>query len=75
MNVPYICSIRLHRSTLSYAAGLFLTGMAIFGIASDRGGASTAARQANVEKRGAEVMPFNRDQTILLPDCRFCVAC
>jgi hypothetical protein len=64
MKVAHICSIQLHRSTLSLAASIFLTGMAIFGIASDSGGASTVARQAEAEKRGTEVMPFNLDQTI-----------
>jgi hypothetical protein len=53
----------LHRTTLFWAVSAFLTVMAMFGIAADIEEASTAARQAEIEKRGAEVMPFNLDQT------------
>ena len=64
MKVPDIRTNRLHQITLSLAASAFLTGMAIFGIASGSEGASTTARQAEVEKRGAEVMPFDLEQTM-----------
>lgn len=64
MKISYIRSRRLHQTTLCLAASAFLTGMAMFGIASGTEGSSTAAHQAEVATRGAEVMPFDLEQTM-----------
>jgi hypothetical protein len=49
---------------LLLAASAFLTGLAMFGVAAGTDSSATAARQAEVEKRGAEVMPFDLEQTM-----------
>ena len=63
MKVPDICPSHPHQTSLFLAARALLIVMAAFRITSDIEAASTVARQAEVEKRGAEVMPFKLDQT------------
>lgn len=51
-------------TTLLLAASAYLTVMVLGGMASGTEGSSTAARQAEVTARGAQVMPFDLEQTL-----------
>jgi hypothetical protein len=64
VNVTSIRARGPYKTILLLGVSAFLTVMAMFGIGSDIDGASTAARQAGVEKRGAEVMPFELERTM-----------
>ncbi len=51
-------------TTLLLAVSAYLTVMVLGGTASGSEGSSTAARQAEVTARGAQVMPFDLEQTL-----------
>jgi hypothetical protein len=53
-------------TTLLLAVSVCLTVMVLGGTASGTEGSSTAARQAEVATRGAQVMPFDLEQTMHL---------
>jgi hypothetical protein len=63
MNVTNI-PLRNLPTTLLLAVSTCLTVMILCGTASGTEGSSTAARQAEVATRGAQVMPFSLDQTM-----------
>ena len=53
-----------HTTTLLLAVSACLTVMVLGGTASGTESSSTAARQAEVDTRGAQVMPFDLEQTM-----------
>jgi hypothetical protein len=63
MNVTAIHPRNLSGTTLLLAVSACLTVMAMVGTASGTERSSTAARQAEVATRGAQVMPFDLEQT------------
>jgi hypothetical protein len=64
MNASNIHPKNLHTTALLLAVSACLTVMAMFGIASGTEGSSTATRQGEVATRGAQVMPFDLEQTM-----------
>jgi hypothetical protein len=64
MKVTDIHPRNLPTTTLLLAVSACLTLMVLSGTASGTEGSSTAARQAEVATRGAQVMPFDLEQTM-----------
>jgi hypothetical protein len=63
MNVTDRHPSHRHTTTLLLAVSAYLTVMVLGGTASGTESSSTAARQAEVATRGAQVMPFDLEQT------------
>jgi hypothetical protein len=64
MSHAYCCFRTLQKSGCVLTASLFLTVLTTFGAVYGADGAATAARQAEVATRGAQVMPFDLEQTM-----------
>jgi hypothetical protein len=63
VNVTSICSRDLCKATLVLAASTFLTVMTMVGAVSGMEKSATAASQTEIATRGAQVMPFDLEQT------------
>ena len=64
MNVTDTWSRNLPKATLYLIVSAFLIAVAVFEAASSTEGSSGGARQAEVATRGAQVMPFDLEQTM-----------
>jgi hypothetical protein len=63
VNVTSLRARDRHKATLFLAASACLTVMSMVGAVSGMEGSTSAARQAEVATRGAQVMPFDLEQT------------
>jgi hypothetical protein len=63
VNITPMRSRDRHKTTLFLAASAFLTVMTMVGAVSGMEGSATTPRQAEVATRGAQVMPFDLEQT------------
>jgi hypothetical protein len=64
VNVTSIRSRGSYKTTLLLGASVFLTMMTMVGAVSGTEGSATAAREAQIATRGAQVMPFDLEQTM-----------